>query len=282
MGLVRRHTGSRRVLRRCKPDMQPADGGSNSMCFVQRTGLARFQKIEQARKKASDLHARAGRCMALGKYSAAEVAFRAGMRPANTAKSHDPQLLVALLNDLAVLYKYTNRLAAAQRAYQRALRILNASEHPDANSIATLYHNLAGAAFAKRRYRVALRQARLGIKIRKAARPVDVVALACDEAAFAAILAETGDGTSALNILSHALRVFRGKLGPRHYEVGAALANMGVLQWKAGRANLARRTLSRSISILNRALGRGHPRTAIAIRNIEAIKAHAHHRTNIS
>lgn len=252
------------------------------MYSVKRTGLARFRKIEQARKKASDLHARAGRCMALGKYSAAEVAFRAGTRSANALKSHDPQLLVALLNDLAVLYKYTDRLAAAQQTYQRAFRILNASEHADADSIATLYHNLAGVAFAKRRYRLALRQARLGIKIRKAARPVDVVALACDEAAFAAILAETGDGTSALNILSHALRVFRGKLGPRHYEVGAALANMGVLQWKAGRTNLARRTLSRSISILNRALGRGHPRTAIAIRNIEAIKAHAHHRTNIS
>lgn len=211
--------------------------------------------------------------MALGKYSAAEVAFRAGMRWANALKSHDPQLLVALLNDLAVLYKYTDRLAAAQQTYQRALRILNASEHADADSIATLYHNLAGVAFAKRRYQLALRQARLGIKIRKAVRPVDVVALACDEAAFAAILAETRDGTSALNILSHALIVFRRKLGPRHYEVGAALANIGVLQWRAGRTNAAKRTLSRSIFILNRALGKGHPRSAAAIRNLSVIEA---------
>lgn len=247
---------------------------------MRRVGSLAVQDAERARKKASALHARAARCMVLGTYSAAEAALKAGLRSAQGA-SRDPQLLAAILNDLAVLYKYTGRLAAAQRMYRRALRILKGS-HPDANSIATLYHNLAGVAFAKCRYKAALQDARRGIQIRKSARPVDVVALACDEAALAAILAEGGHDASAHQLLSRALMVFRRRLGPHHYEVGAVLANIAVLEWKTGRADAAIRTLSRSISILNRALGKGHPRTAVAIRNLKAIEAHTHQRTNIS
>ncbi|MGH9733201.1 MAG: tetratricopeptide repeat protein [Candidatus Acidiferrales bacterium] len=210
--------------------------------------------------------------MARGKYGTAKVAFEAALRAAHQARAAHPELLAAVLNDFAVLCKYTGCRADARRMYLRVLRILNSTASPDPNSLATLYHNLAGIAFSNRRYAIASKYARRGIDLRRAARPLDRLALACDEAAFAAILADSGNDAAAHKLLANALRFFRRRLGPRHYEVGAALANLGVLQWKAGRADAAKRTLSSSISILNRALGEGHPRAVAASRNLAMIE----------
>lgn len=237
-----------------------------------------FPSVKQRRKRrdAAALHARAIRLIARGDYPAANISFRTALRSAHALRRADPLLLAALLNDFGVLCKYTGRLATAHQAYTRALRVLSSDKHSDhAHSVATLYHNLAGIEFARHRYKRGAGFARRGIAIRTTARPLDPVALACDEAALAAILAESDKRSQALKIFLRTLRLFRRKLGPSHYEVGAVLANLGALYWKMGRPELARRALRRSVSILTRALGAKHPRTAGAQHNLAIVTATA-------
>jgi tetratricopeptide (TPR) repeat protein len=220
------------------------------------------------------LHARAVRLTARGNHPAANVAFRSALRLASASRPTHPLLLAALLNDFGVLCKYTGQLATANRAYRRALKILKSGERPDhAQSIATIYHNLGGVAFARHRYAEGTRYARYGIKIRQVGRPLDRVALAADEAALAAILVESGHTSQALRILLRTLGAFRRKLSPRHPEVGAVLSNLGALHWKMGRPDSARRALRLSASILKKALGENHPRTASARHNLAIVTA---------
>jgi tetratricopeptide (TPR) repeat protein len=221
------------------------------------------------------LHSTALRLTARGEYRAADTMFRSALRHIHHAARRHATLRAALLNDYAVLCKYTGRFALAQRMYRLALNLIvrlnRRADYKDA--IATLHHNLGGIAFARRRYAEAQRLARRGFNIRKSIRPRDALALAADEAALAAILAECGRTSDAATMCLHALRTFRRKLGPHHYEVGAALANLGALYWKTKRPKAAHRALRRSVSILEAALGKKHPRTTSAVSNLAFVCA---------
>lgn len=145
------------------------------------------------------------------------------------------------------------------RAMQIAGRLDDRGERQE--FAAAICHNFAGLAHSRGRHGEALKFARRGIQARKRIRPHDAVALAADEAACAAILAEIGRYSGAVKMLQGALRIFRRKLGPRHYEVGAALANLGAIYWKMSRADAAEKTLRDALVILESALGKRHPRT---------------------
>jgi tetratricopeptide (TPR) repeat protein len=225
--------------------------------------------------RAQALHSHASRLADRGSYSAAITSFRRALRLANRGRASNPLFLVALLNNLGVVYKYTGRFAQARRMYLRALRIISGlKEVPNHKAfVATLYHNLAGIEHARRRFALALRYARRGIAIRKTTRPRDIPALAADEAAMAATLFASGRTSESARISLRALGLFRRSLGPRHYEVGAALANLGLVYWETGRPRAAERTIRHATLILEAALGKNHPRTASALNNLALICA---------
>ncbi|MFZ0520373.1 MAG: tetratricopeptide repeat protein [Candidatus Acidiferrales bacterium] len=225
--------------------------------------------------KAQLLHSHAARLADRGNYSAATTAFRRALRLAGRGRASNPLLLVALLNDFGVVSKYTGRFAHASRMYLRALRIISGLNGvPNHKEIvATLYHNLAGIEHARRRFALALRYARRGIAIRKTIRPRDIPALAADESAMAAILFQSGRTSESARIFLRALGRFRRSLGPKHYEVGAVLANLGLVYWKTRRPRAAERTIRRAVSIHETQLGKNHPRTASALNNLALICA---------
>ena len=104
-------------------------------------------------------------------------------------------------------------------------------------------------------------------------RPPDAVSLAADEAARATILADMGRRSEALRIYLGALRTFRRRLGGKHYEVGFTLTNLGALYWRMGRAGAAENSLRRGIAIVEKALGRNHPRISGALSNLAFVCA---------
>ncbi len=178
-----------------------------------------------------------------------------------------------MLNDFGVLRKYTGRFADANRMYQRALKLVRGAGHGknQKDFIATLYHNLGGIAYARRRYVEGLRYARRGVRLRKKIRPRDPVSLAADEAALSAILSELGRNSETVKLYLRALRVFRSHLGHRHCEVGFVLTSLGAVYWRMGRQVAAEHALRRGVLILEKALGRKHPRTASALRNLAIV-----------
>jgi tetratricopeptide (TPR) repeat protein len=183
--------------------------------------------------------------------------------------------LAVLLNDYGVVCKYAGRLGEASRSYRRALKLIDGAgglrTHGD--FAATLYHNLGGIEHARRRFRQALRYARRGIRLRKKVRPRDALALAADEAALAAILAELGRNSEAVKISLRVLARFRRDLGPKHAEVGAVSANLGPMLWTLGKAREAELRLRLAVSILDEALGKNHPRSASALTNLAFVCA---------
>jgi tetratricopeptide (TPR) repeat protein len=225
-------------------------------------------------KKTASQRLRGLQLTAGGKYAAAGMAFRTALRLAESARPPDPIFLASLLNDFGVLCKYRGRLAEARQMYLRAIRIAGRVDE-DWNReefFATIYHNLAGIAHAKGRYAEGVKYARHGMRIRKKVRPRDAVALATDEAACAAILAEMGRYSEAVPMLLGALRVMRRRLGVRHFEVGAVLANLGATYWKMGKVDAAVRAMSQGAAILERALGKNHPRVSNAMGNLRLVR----------
>jgi tetratricopeptide (TPR) repeat protein len=99
------------------------------------------------------------------------------------------------------------------------------------------------------------------------------MALAADQAALAAILADAGRSAEAEAKYLSALRVFRRRLGSRHYETGATLANLGAVYSKMGKLDDAENALRHGVTILEGALGRNHPRIAGALNNLAVVCA---------
>lgn len=223
--------------------------------------------------KSSTLHSQAQRLASTGRYREAELAFRRALQLVEQSRFRQPLDLAELLNDYGVVCKYRGRLGLAKKLYRRALRLARSRAFGNEKLSATLYHNLGGAEHAGRRYALAMRYARRGIRIRKTIRPRDTIALAADEAALGAILTELKRTSEATTILLRALRGFRRSLGPKHYEVGAVLANLGALHLTAGRSGAAERSLRSAVSILEKALGKNHPRIASALNNLGVVCA---------
>ena len=242
---------------------------------IRRPDSSRSRTVQRNLKSAGALRARASRLTARGRYPAAASALQRALRLATKARPSDPFLLAALLNDFGVVCKYLGRFALANRMYERALGlILSSGDSLDQReALATLYHNLGGIAHAQGRFGLALRHAQRGIEIRKTIRPRDALSLAADEAALAAILADSGRKSQAAATYLRSLRTSRRRLGARHYEVGAAMANLGALYLRMARLQDAERSLRLGVSILEEALGRNHPRAASALNNLAVVCA---------
>lgn len=225
--------------------------------------------------KAEFLRRRGLSLTAKGKYSTATSVFRRALRLDSNLDASDPLLLASVLNDFGVLCKYRGRFAEAKRMYLRAMMLVvrgdGGSNHEE--FVATLYHNLAGITHAQGRNAEGLKHARRGVQARKRIRPRDAISLAADQTACAAILADMGRNSEAERIYLGALRTFRRRLGDQHYEVGFTLTNLGALYWRMGRARAGEDSLRRGIAILENALGRNHPRIAVAVSNLAFICA---------
>lgn len=233
------------------------------------------------RGSAVALHFRARRLASRGRYRAALWAYRAALRAAERHQVLDPVLLAGLLNDFGVLCKFMGRFAAGERMYRRALRLLSKESSNNKQSVATLYHNLAGVEHARGRCGPALLLARHGLMLRKSAQPRDTGALIDDEAALAAILAGVGRTGEAIKIYRRVLRYYCRSAMPRsrleqkqsHYEIGSARANLGAVYAQTVRLPVAEMNLRQAVSLLEMALGKHHPRLVSALNNLAVVCA---------
>jgi tetratricopeptide (TPR) repeat protein len=98
--------------------------------------------VEQLRVHA--MRELAGSIRARGRYAEAERLLRDALALAERSESVPGEDVAGVLNNLAVVYKYTGRFDDAEALYRRALVLTeraHGSEHPD---VATIYHNLGG------------------------------------------------------------------------------------------------------------------------------------------
>jgi tetratricopeptide (TPR) repeat protein len=173
------------------------------------------------------------------------------------------------------------RFNLAERMYRRALKLLSKKPTNYKESLATLFHNLGGLQHARGRYGLALRLARRGLALRRSIRPCDKSALIGDEAALAVILTDLGHTGEAADIYRRVLRHYRRgvkpRMGSQHesnlYELGSTMANLGASYAKTARLAAANRNLRQAVSLLERALGKNHPRLVAALNNLAVVCA---------
>ncbi|PTA43232.1 tetratricopeptide repeat protein [Micromonospora sp. RP3T] len=191
-----------------------------------------------------------------GDYASA-VSTAAAAIEALDAGPGDRDLLVVMLNELGMLFKYLGRLDEAEHLYERSLSLLS-TPPTRAGDLAAVLHNQAGLAHVKRDLGRAERLARVGIAVRTAQPRFDGRALVADEAALAAILIDSGSWAEAERLLESCLDHQRREYGSVHHEVAVTLHNLGSLLFRQGDAAAASIPLQESLSIKVTCLGEDH------------------------
>jgi tetratricopeptide (TPR) repeat protein len=105
-----------------------------------------MERNEQ-KKQVYALCQRADRLCVQGQYGQAEAMFQQALALAETVFAPDvlEEALAPVLNNHAVLYKYSGQFDEAEQLYRRALHLAVRHLGEDHPEIATLYHNLGGS-----------------------------------------------------------------------------------------------------------------------------------------
>ena len=211
------------------------------------------------------LLARVRACRQAGDYPRADAIARNAIAVVGRVLGQDSRELAVLLNERGILGKFLGRFADSERHYRRALAIYAQHGEVASAGIAAILHNLGGLAHERGDHQRAYRYARRGLEVRQALAEPDPLALAQDRAALAAILVDLHRYDEAETLLADALTTYQSWYGPRHYEVGVTLHNLGCLRYRRGQADAAAGTLHRAYEVKRAVLGARHPDLAITL-----------------
>lgn len=173
----------------------------------------------------------------------------------------------ALLNDLAVVYKYAARHDEAKALYLRVLPVI-AADRSRRSDVATVWHNLAGIEHARKRFDVGETYARRAVRFRQQALGADHVEVAKDIAALAALVQEQQRYDEAEELYQRAVRIFEKAYGPEHYELAVSYNNLAALYGARGDLAAAEALYLKTLDIKERLLGTSHPDTAVTVHNL--------------
>jgi tetratricopeptide (TPR) repeat protein len=211
-----------------------------------------------------------------GEYLASVTQWRSAVGMAEMSDSVTALDLAAILNGLGLACKGCGSFEEGERAYRRALTLVEAAldsgAAQTAGEIATIYHNLAGLEHARGQCAVGEPLARRGMAIRERLVGADHVETAKDAAALAALLDGQGKFEESEPLHRLALAIFERELGPDHIETGIELGNLAALESSQGRWDAAVRHYERALDIKLRHLGPAHPSVGWTLNNMAVLK----------
>jgi tetratricopeptide (TPR) repeat protein len=201
-------------------------------------------------------------------YPQAEQVYHQALQLVADAGLRQQPVWIKLTNDLAIVYKYWGKYAAAARRYQQVLAVLLARYGERHLDVATVYHNLAGLKHAQRQYAaaepLACQSYRLHVTLLGAEHPRTVA----DGAAFGAILHGLKRWDEAIPLFTKAIDYFTRQFGPYHYEVAVNLNNLAAALHAQGHWQAAAPMYRRALDIKVTLLGANHPDVAMSLNNL--------------
>jgi tetratricopeptide (TPR) repeat protein len=233
--------------------------------------LARLRKEEAG--GAADVSAladAAARLSAQGKYAAAEKRLLQAARSLRRANTEFRRERAAVWNELGMVCKYLGKFRSAQRYYQRALDSVGRLAGCD-SLVADLYHNLGGLEHSRRRFKVAEKYARKGLRLRLQTQAGNSVVVASDSAALAAILDGLGKYDESERLYHQALKIYRKQFGADHAEIAVVLNNLGALHQNARRPARAAYYYRTALSMKLRVLSNSHPGLVPTLNNLATL-----------
>lgn len=208
-------------------------------------------------RRVERLHALANRLCAAGQYAQSRIAFDQALALAEGLVGTDAPVLVPLLNNRAVLGKYSGDFDVAQAFYERALAIAERHLGAEHTEVAMLYHNLGGLAHARGDFAGGEPLARRAVLLSRAALGPDHPQCLADEVAWAGLLDGLGRYAESEPIYQRALGVWEA-LGEA-LEVAVCCNNLGALCAAQRRWPEAEAYYRRALAIKRERLGEGHP-----------------------
>ncbi len=206
-----------------------------------------------------------------GKYREAEEILRSALELLEGEPDLHMGELVAVCNQLGIVFKYSGKFDEALVFYRRALVALEEAGLLVDPMAAVLFQNLSGLAHSRRDFEAAVEPSRRAVEIRRRALGSDHIDVAGDKAALAAALIEIGDLGEAQELLESSMAIVEGFYGADHYESGIALGNLAALAFKRGEYSKAESIFRRPLWIKEKHLGISHPELAVTLNNLAVL-----------
>lgn len=208
-----------------------------------------------------------------GKYDQAEGLLDTALAAAEQIAGQDDPLTATVLNQIGILDKYAGRFDQGEKAYQRALAIINKSDSSPTEQLlrADLYHNLGGLDHARERYAEGEEYARAGLAIRERLLGSEHPDTVADKAALAALLEGQQKFAEAEALYIEAINVFERENGSDSYDVAIDLNNLAALYFEEGKFAESEVLYRRTLAIKEKLLGLEHPDVGTTLNNLAVL-----------
>ncbi len=217
-------------------------------------------------------------CSRLGNFLEDNAAFidteyfcREGLKYAEKTRSITN--IATALNNLAMVYKSTNRLTEAEPIFRRVLAICEASYGPKHPNVATRLNNLAELLRATNRFAEAEPLYRRALAIDEANLGPDHARVAGHLNNLALLLEATNRLAEAEPLYRRALAICEASYGPEHPGIATCLNNMAGLLRATNRLAEAELMCRRALAIGEASFGPDHPKVATRLNNLASLLA---------
>ncbi len=204
-------------------------------------------------------------------HTAAEALMLRSLQIDESRLGRDHPEIARHLNNLAMLFRWTNKLDEAVTLMRRALAIDEQAlgvEHPN---VALSLANLAALLHSMNRMEEAEPLMRRALSIDEKQFGSAHPDVARDLNNLAELLESTDRLAEAEQLFCRALAIDEQSYGYQHPEVATDLRNLGTLLYSMGRMSEAEPLMRRALAIDERAFGPSHPNVAIAMNNLAVL-----------
>jgi len=207
---------------------------------------------------------------AQGLYSQAEHDCRSARQIIESSGAAGPVVTDSLI-ELALAQKALGRLRDAERAYRRALLLLNGAPEPNRFKIAVAQANLALVLREAGRVDVAERELRGALPPLERVLGTDHPEVAALHYNLAVVLQDRKNHGAAMEAYQKALGTFMRRYGSRHARVAACMNGLGALAFDLGRLDEARQWFSQALTAIEATVGDTHPDFSLALQHLATV-----------
>ncbi|GAA1001781.1 hypothetical protein GCM10009555_106920 [Acrocarpospora macrocephala] len=206
----------------------------------------------------------------LGDYRRAGLILSAALDSAESQEKQNPLIVARICNRLGVLGKYTGQFQLSEAYYLRALEICQSVYGGEHDSVAGIYHNLAGLAHAKGDYEIGDSWARKGIDIRTRLLGPGHPSVVADIGAWAALLYGCGRLDDAEAELRYAVKMVqrRNCHGRDAADLATHLHNLAAVRQCRGDLVAAIDGYRHALTLMEDLRGPDHPDLATTLVNL--------------